>query len=90
MEFEWDEDKRLRNIAVHGFDFAAAVQLFAGNHMRKRGHGGPGGEERWMATGPVHGLYATAIYTMRGEVIRMISLRRARRDERQQHQDLFG
>ena len=88
MDFEWNEDKRLSNIAVHGFDFVAAVELFSGNHARKRGHDGLVGEVRWMAT--VHGLYATAIYTVRGEVIRMISLRRARHGERRQHQDLFG
>ena len=43
-----------------------------------------------MATGIIHGVYATAIYTMRGGTIRMISLRRARDDERKHHQEVFG
>jgi len=90
VEFEWDENKRLSNIKDHGFDFVSAVHLFSGNHTRKRGHDGGIGEERWMATGIIYGLYATAIYTMRGETIRMISLRRARVDERRNHQEVFG
>ena len=88
--FEWHEDKRQKNLCNHGIDFVAAPQLFSGNHVRKRARDGKGGEERWMATGIVHGFYATAIYTVRGNIIRMISLRRARDEERRHHQNLFG
>ncbi|GAA0569661.1 BrnT family toxin [Craurococcus roseus] len=90
MDFEWDEAKRIENIEKHGFDFVSALRLFSGDHTRKRAHDGWGGEERWMATGIIHGLYATAIYTLRGEIIRMISLRRARDEERRHHQEVFG
>lgn len=89
QRYEWDEDKRQKNIDNHGLDFLAAHQLFSGNHVRGRARDGQGGEERWLAIGIVHGIYATAIYTMRGETIRMISLRRARNDERKHHQDVF-
>ncbi len=88
--FEWHENKRRKNLANHGIDFVAAFQLFSEKHTRKRARDGEGGEERWMATGIIHGFYATAIYTMRGNIIRMISLRRARDEERRHHQDLFG
>jgi uncharacterized DUF497 family protein len=30
MGFEWDEEKRLSNIAKHGFDFIRAARLFGG------------------------------------------------------------
>jgi len=30
MRFEWDEEKRLSNIAKHGFDFIRAARLFDG------------------------------------------------------------
>ena len=30
MAFQWDERKRLRNIAKHGFDFVQADELFEG------------------------------------------------------------
>jgi uncharacterized protein len=89
-DFEWDENKREKNLDAHKLDFAAVAQLFSGNYIRKRGRAGQGGEERWMATGIVHGVYATAIYTMRGDTVRMISLRRARDDERRHYQEIFG
>ena len=90
MMFEWDEQKRRKNIDNHGFDFILSYELFSADHVRKRAHDGWDGEERWMATGFIRGRYATAIYTLRGETIRMISLRSARHDERQEHQDIFG
>ena len=33
MAFHWDERKRLRNIAKHGFDFLLANELFEGPHV---------------------------------------------------------
>jgi uncharacterized DUF497 family protein len=33
MAFQWDERKRLRNIAKHGFDFLQADELFEGPHV---------------------------------------------------------
>lgn len=90
MEFEWDEEKRASNIAKHGLDFVSAVHLFSGPRMRKRARDGLDGEVRWLAVGVVRGLHVAAIYTERGGAIRMISLRRARNDERRHHQDVFG
>jgi uncharacterized DUF497 family protein len=90
MKVEWHEKKRQENIDKHGYDFVRVIELFSGNHTRSRAHDGRGGEERWMATGLIQGRYATAIYTMRGETLRMISLRSARHEERRDHQDLFG
>ena len=90
MKFAWHEEKRIRNIEKHGYDFIRAPELFAGDHARKRANYGKDGEERWMAVGLIQGRYATAIYTMRDGAIRMISLRSARHGERQEHQNLFG
>lgn len=90
MEFTWDEEKRMANIEKHKLDFASAVHLFSGNHTRVRTHDGQGGEERWMAVGIIKEFYAAAIYTMRGETIRMISLQRARHNEREHHKKVFG
>lgn len=90
MEFEWDEEKWASNIAKHGLDFVSAIHLFSGPHLRKRARDGRGGEVRWLAVGVVQGLCVAAVYTVRGGAIRMISLRRARDDERRQHQKIFG
>lgn len=88
--FEWHEEKRKKNIERHGYDFILAYELFAGDFLRKPAHAGQNGEERWMAIGIINGRYASAIYTMRGPTIRMISLRSARHEERLDHQKLFG
>jgi hypothetical protein len=85
MEFEWDDAKRLGNIAKHGFDF-----ILAGDHLRAAARPGVDGEPRWLAPGLIRGRTATAIYTLRGDTIRLISLRSARHDERRRHQALFG
>jgi uncharacterized protein len=54
MAFQWDERKRLRNIAKHGFDFLQADELFDGPHVivpSKRSEP----EERFLAIGKVAG-----------------------------------
>lgn len=80
MEFEWDETKRLANIAKHGFDFIDAVELFEGEYRLAPGKTVKG-EERWLAVGKIAGLRAVVAFTLRGEVIRIISVRRSRHDE---------
>jgi uncharacterized DUF497 family protein len=52
MAFQWDERKRLRNIAKHGFDFVQADELFEGPHVivpSKQSQP----EERYLAIGKV-------------------------------------
>lgn len=88
MILEWDEGKRLSNLVKHGFDFIDVWQLFEGEHVKGRASQIEGGEQRLLATGFVHGIYATVIYTMRGSATRIISLRKARANERRQHQAL--
>lgn len=35
MDFEWDEDKRITNIAKHGIDFVGAAHILFGNSHLK-------------------------------------------------------
>ncbi len=88
MEFEWDENKRASNIAKHGFDFLDTWELFEDDHLKGAAKPGKNGEERFLATGLVRGFYATVIYTMRGSIIRVISLRKANPNEQGKHQAL--
>ncbi len=83
--FEWDEAKRLTNIAKHGIDFRDAVGIFAGRFFAKVSP--RRGEERWEAIGTIDGRVVTVAYTWRGEVCRMISARPADRRERLEYQD---
>lgn len=77
--FEWDENKRVTNLAKHGFDFEDVTVVFLEPHidfaLKFRA------EPRRQATGVVDGRCVAVIYTMRGRTIRIISARRARENE---------
>jgi hypothetical protein len=86
MEFEWDEDKRLRNVERHGYDFLDGVLVFTGEYFCR--YSPRLGEERWLAIRSVGGLEIAVVFTLRGEreeIIRIISVRRAKRRERRQY-----
>jgi uncharacterized DUF497 family protein len=97
MQFEWSEEKRDANIAKHGVDFVQAVRVLQGQHVELPARE-VDGEERWIAVGPVDppddrgwsGNLATVVYTLRNEVYRIISVRRARRYERRHYTREFG
>jgi uncharacterized DUF497 family protein len=88
MWFEWDGRKRQINLAKHGLDFRRAGEVFAGNTYTKASVRGD--ERRWMTVGLLAGVLVAMIWTRRDDAIRIISLRRARREERQHYRELFG
>jgi uncharacterized DUF497 family protein len=89
MRFEWDESKRLSNLEKHGLDFREAAAVFGQEHVIVRS-AYRGEEERLLAIGTLDGRFVTAVHTMRSATIRIISLRRATREERQKYQKLLG
>ncbi len=89
MQFEWDENKRTTNIARHGLDFLDAKVVFDGPRIVGAAKT-VDGEGRLLTTGLLDGVYVTAIYTMRAGTVRVISMRRARDDERRSHEALHG
>jgi uncharacterized DUF497 family protein len=87
MRFEWDEQKRQSSIQKHGLDFADAPTIFGGfmiaDHDRREEYG----EERFIGTGVLNTIIVAVVYTEPDEnTIRIISLRKATRDERRQHE----
>ena len=89
MSYEWDEHKRLLNLRKHGFDFADAVFVFESPHVVVPSIQ-DGDERRFLATGIMEGRMVTVVYTLRGQAVRIISMRRARHEERQRYQELYG
>ncbi len=87
--FEWDERKRLTNLEKHGIDFRDVILLTAHPMMVGKARTVED-EERWMATGRMNDIVVTMIFTKREKIIRIISLRSARRDERKAYQTLLG
>jgi uncharacterized DUF497 family protein len=83
MHFEWGETKRRANLAKHLIDFADAVRVFDGPVFEKvqRRHD----ENRVLAVGLLEDIEIVVIYAMRGKYRRIISARRANRNERQDY-----
>ena len=88
MEFEYDEAKRLLTIARRKIDFLDMVEIFQSPHLVLQARSEI--EERKIAVGRLRGSYFAVVFTMRGETIRIITARKARRDERERYQDLFS
>ena len=82
MDDEWDEAKRQANIEKHGIDFVAAVKIFDDQFIESEDNRRPYGERRYKAFGELDGRVMQVVYTWRGDRRRIISARRARRDER--------
>lgn len=85
--FEWDEKKRAQNIEKHGIDFLKAVEIFEKEYLVALSPYLD--EERWIAVGKMQEITIAVIYTVRGEVTRIISVRRARKNERRKYQALY-
>ena len=86
MLFDWDETKRQSNLAKQLIDFADAVQIFEGPVFEKvqRRHD----ENRVLAVGLLEDIQ-TVVIAMRGKYRRIISARRANRNERQDYENQF-
>jgi uncharacterized protein len=89
MRFEWDERKRRSNLAKHGLDFFDVSGVFEAPHIVVPS-AYAGEEDRFLAIGVLAGRLVTVVYTTRSEAIRIISFRRARHEERQKYQELYG
>jgi len=86
MEFEWDLAKEAANVAKHGITFTDATSVFDDPHVLTEDSTKPEyGEERSLAIGEVAGRLATVVYTDREQRRRIISARRARKNERERY-----
>jgi uncharacterized protein len=77
---EWNEEKAASNRRKHGIDFDEAIEVFYGTSLLRRSDRKL--EERWLAIGETEGRVVTVVFTWRGDTLRIISARRARRNER--------
>ncbi len=80
--FEWDEEKCRANLDEHGVDFIDAIYIFEGPCVYQPDRRKEYGEDRHVALGETNGHVLAVVFTMRGEMCRIISARKARRDER--------
>jgi uncharacterized protein len=85
MLFEWDESKRLANLAKHSIDFRDATRVFDGPVFEKMES--RRGEDRIFAIGLMEGIEVVVVYVSRGKRRRIISARRAHRNEREEYKN---
>jgi uncharacterized protein len=77
--FEWDENKSTLNRIKHGLDFDDATEVFYGPILLRQSD--RNNEERFVAIGFLDRRPISVIFTRRGTVVRIISARRARKNE---------
>ena len=82
MKFTWDEKKRRRNLEKHGIDFADVEIIFSQPILVKLDTRRDYQEARWAALGQLKDEVVFLAYTLRGEDVRIISIRRANKKER--------
>jgi uncharacterized DUF497 family protein len=86
VEFEFDLNKSRTNQAKHGLDFRSAQLLWMDPMRLEIRARTEGSEERWALIARLHDKIWTAVWTHRGAAIRIISVRRARKEE----EELYG
>lgn len=87
MEYEWDAEKAAQNLAKHNVDFSGARSVFkdidalvAPDNRRDYR------EPRFnIIAKDIAGDVLTVTFTIRGDVVRLISARKASRDERKRY-----
>ena len=86
---EWDEEKAADNRRKHGIDFDDAIEsLYSASLVRRSDRNM---EERWIAIGESEGRVIAVVFTWRGDTLRLISARRARKNEKRAcHQEKMG
>ncbi|NJL51436.1 MAG: BrnT family toxin [Hydrococcus sp. SU_1_0] len=87
MRYQWDRNKALTNLNKHGIDFADAVSVFSDelaitifdDHFE---------EERFITIGiDLFSRILVVVYTMRDDEVRLISARKASKNERLQYEE---
>ncbi len=81
MRFSWNERKRKSNLRKHGFDFVDARRVFEGPTVTYQDDRLPYDEQRFVTLGLLRGVAVSIVHTETAERIRVISFRRATRNE---------
>ena len=80
MDFEYDPAKSASNLSKHGIDFDQAQALWDDPWMLEA----PAmteDEPRFLSIGKIEDKHWAAVWTLRGDAVRIISVRRARQEE---------
>lgn len=82
MLIEFDSAKREQTLIDRGLDFADAPKIFSGKHFSLADDRADYGEQRFISVGKLADRIVVLIWTPRGEVRRIISMRYANEREK--------
>jgi hypothetical protein len=85
MRIDWDEPKRRTNLRRHGFDFVDAREIFESETITITDDRFDYGEIRYVSFGMLQDIVVAIVYTETDETIRVISLRKATRNEEKEY-----
>jgi uncharacterized DUF497 family protein len=89
MIFEWDSAKSAKNLRERGLPFDVAMAMFDAPTLEAPDDRVDYGEKRIKAIGMVRGFALVCVYSDRGGVRRIISLRVANRKERNAYRSAY-
>lgn len=81
MDFEFDDNKSESNLEKHGIDFLAAQQIWSDFDRLEIPARTEGNESRFLVIGKIEGTIWSAIFTYRGDAVRIISVRHPHKKE---------
>ena len=85
MEIEWDNNKAAANLIKHKIDFEDAKNIFLDTNCLEREDKRDYDETRIQVIGIVNQVVLLVVYTKRNGRYRIISARRANKNERRQY-----
>jgi hypothetical protein len=86
IEFEWDPAKAAANLRRHKVPFIKAIEVFNDPmRLERPDESEDYGEDRWIVLGCVEERVLFVVYTQRRIRIRLISARKANRDEQRKY-----
>ena len=85
MEIEWDNNKAAANLIKHKIDFEDAKNIFLDPNRLEREDKRDYDETRIQVIGIVNQVVLLVVYTKRNGRYRIISARRANKNERRQY-----
>ncbi len=81
MQYTWNEVKQQINLNKHGLDFGEAEKVFAGPTFTFEDNRKDYGEQRWVTIGLLGDKLVVIVHTETEREIRIISMRKANKNE---------
>ena len=89
MKISWNDMKRRKNLHKHGLDFIDAELVFSGATVTFDDDRYEYGENRFITLGMLYGTVVVIAHTEKNDVIRIISMRKATKNEQKIYYQSF-